>query len=180
VARKNGAEYVSHFPASRWLPRDEALLEVFVYRNEDPEHWRVEGGDTYIEVSEMDCGRCRDCASCGTCEQCWRLLWARGASIQSEYVVCELENRSWFVRDITRGASRCIHQREQVYVTTYGPRGVDVVTHGEEEGYVPPVLELVNRQGSWPDNTIFVRRTEVGSEPQRRWDPDEGAWVTLQ
>lgn len=178
VARKNGAEYVSHFPASRWLPRDDALLDVFVYHNETPQQWRVEGGGTYIDVAEADCGECSECLSCGDCEQCWHVAWGRGASTESRYIVCELEDRTWFIRDITRDESRCIHQREEVYITTYGPEGVDVIRHGADEGYSPPILELVNRNGTWPDNTIFVRRTEVSGDPQPRWDPDEGAWIT--
>ncbi|MFW6456684.1 MAG: hypothetical protein ACOC0A_00155 [Planctomycetota bacterium] len=176
VARKNGAEYVSIFPASRWLPRDNMELAVDVYRDEDPGAWEIDGGQTNLYVAEVDCTDCEQCRSCGDCERCWRLEWSRGASIQSEYLLCELEGDSWFIHDLIRDDQRCINQREEMYITTYGPEGVEVVEHGSDEGYDPPVLELINEDGASPDNTVFVRRVDA-QDAGEVWDPDEGGYV---
>ncbi|MFP4176697.1 MAG: pilus assembly protein TadG-related protein, partial [Candidatus Brocadiia bacterium] len=168
VARKNGAEYVSIFPASRWMPREDDDRAVQVYNDTDPEKWRVEGGGEFIEVEQKPCGSFDICPpgtlDCEEVENCWRVAWGHGASIDSEYIICELEDRKWTVYSPETNCweqVRAIQQREEVYTTTYGPEGVDVIRHGTDEGYDPPVLELVSEQGDVPDNTLFVRRVDA-------------------
>lgn len=183
VARKNGAEYTSIFPASRWLPHDDARLDLDVYHNEAPNSWRIEGGDTYLEVSEASCGGDSNCASCGDPQMCWEVEWGRGLSQQSRYLICEMEDRTWYLRDMIRETDICIQQREETYITTWGPEGVEVVRHGADEGYDPPILELINEDGeNWPDNVLFVRRVQVeGGEiieqAEYQWDEQAGEWV---
>lgn len=175
VARENGAEYVSMFPCSRWLPRDDTYLDVQIYRLGD-QWWRIEGGGVVMEVHGLGCGACDECSRCGTCRDCWDISWARAPSQQGSYRICELEDRRWFWRDLMSGDSACIQQTEHINVITWGPDGVRVVTHDE---FDPPWLELINDDGTFPNNTMFVRRVGGSMHDYERWDEDTQAWVTV-
>ena len=174
VASDNGGEYVSVFPCSRWLPRDDAYLTVEVWRLGN-EWWRVEGGGTTLEVQMTGCGTCQGCNGCGDCQKCWIVTGTQGVTQQGKYRICQLEDRRWFVRDMVREESICIRQTEHFQVVTWGPEGIDVVYHRE---YDPMWIELINRQGEFPQNRLFVRRYENTVQQARyKWDPEVGEWV---
>jgi len=176
IARANGGEYVSLFPCSRWLPRDDAYLSLDLFRLGDG-WWRVEGGDTTLEVQMMDCGSCRGCNGCGDCEKCWIVSYTKGLSEQGRYRICQLGDRRWYVEDLVRDESACIRQEERISIVTWGPEGVDVVRHDEHD---PPWLELINRKGTFPKNTLFVRRVGGTQQGGEVWDERVQAWVTVQ
>ena len=157
TARENGAEYVSVFPCSRWMPREDAYLTLDVFRKGD-QWWRVEGAHTILEVKREDCSRCAGCGKCGDCIECWTAYWMAGLGREEMFRICKLEDKKWFIQNLagTGGSTDevCIQQKENMYIVTYGPEGVAVIYHNE---YQPPWLELVNRTGTWPSNTMFVR-----------------------
>jgi len=175
IAQENGAEYTSMFPCSRWLPRDEAYIDLNIYRLGD-QWWRVEGGGVAMEVRERGCGVCPECASCGPCRACWDISWTVGASEEGNYRICELDDRRWFWRDLQSGDSACIQQYEYINVITWGPQGVTVVVHDDHD---PAWLELINDAGTFPNNTMFVRRTGGTVRDYEVWDEDTQAWVTV-
>ncbi|MBS3762055.1 MAG: hypothetical protein KGZ25_02005, partial [Planctomycetes bacterium] len=157
VAQENGAEYVSVFPCSRWLPRDDAYLNVEVFHPND-ECWRVQGGDTQLEVCTED-------------PQAWEITWRRGASIEGRYRVERQGEHKWYLYDYIRDSSVWIDQTTEINVVTWGPEGIEVIQH---DGF----MELINENGTPPNNRLFVRRIEgddVGSG--LHWDEEEQAWV---
>ncbi|MDP6439982.1 MAG: pilus assembly protein TadG-related protein, partial [Candidatus Brocadiia bacterium] len=174
MARENGAEYASIFPASRWLPRKDAYLSLEVDRL-GVEWWRVAGGDVAMEVQAVECATCASCASCGVCEQCWLVSWQRGASEEGLYRICQLQGRRWLLHDPLLDDKACIQQHEEFHVVTWGPEGVEVRYHNE---YNPRWLELINTNGTWPQNTMFVRNLDGVTQIARyKWDREEEEWV---
>ncbi|MDP6107284.1 MAG: pilus assembly protein TadG-related protein, partial [Candidatus Brocadiia bacterium] len=174
MARENGAEYASIFPASRWLPRKNAYLSLGVDRL-GVEWWRVAGGDVAMEVQAVECETCAHCPSCGVCRQCWLVSWQRGASEDGLYRICQLKGRRWHLRDLLLDEEACIQQHEEFHVVTWGPEGVEVLYHNDHD---PRWLELINTNGTWPRNTMFVRNLNGATQiAHYKWDREEEEWV---
>jgi len=177
TARQNGAEYVSVFPCSRWMPREDAYLTLDIFRKGE-QWWRVEGPRTVLEVKREDCSRCAGCGKCGECLECWMASWMVGLAEQEMFRFCRLKDNKWFIQNLA-GTGRssdqvCIQQKENMYIVTYGPEGVQVTYHDEFE---PRVLELTNRRGSWPSNTVFVRTYQgVVQYARYQWDAATEQW----
>jgi len=178
AALENGAEYVSLFPASRWMPRENSYLALDVYRKGE-QWWRVEGPQTTLEVKREECTGCAGCHKCGECIECWSIYWMAGLASEEMYRLCRLEDKRWFVENLM-GSGRptdevCIQQIEDTYIVTYGPEGVLVTYHNE---YQPRWLELVNLNGRWPYNTIFVRtRQGIVEYARYQWDDERDEWI---
>jgi hypothetical protein len=161
AASENGAKATSIFPASRWMPRENHYISVTLRRPRS-NHWIIEGRNERVEV-ERDDSLCSECTNCGECEKCWRISWNQGVN-SAEYIICELEDRKWFWENTYTDDSACIQQVEEFNVVTWGPEGVDVIRH-DHLGY----MELVNENGSWPSNTMFVRRRGGTVERTTYW-----------
>ena len=178
TARQNGAEYASVFPASRWLPREDAYLMLDVFQR-GPQWWRVQGPNTILEVKKDGCGACIGCNDCGECEECWTVYWMKGPARQGMYRICKLKDKRWFIENVSqRGGTLdevCIQQKDDMYVVTYGPEGVRLKYHRDHS---PPWLEVTNSNGEWPHNTFFVRQVQGVVEYARyRWDDNLDRWV---
>ena len=169
-ARENGAEYASVFPCSRWLPRENAYLSLDIYRLGE-QWWRVEGGRRAIEVR-------RESPPGGGYPHRWTISWEEGASLREAYRITQLEEHLWYIENLITGDEIWIQQEEDTFVVTYGPEAVSVTYHRE---YSPPWMELVNLNGTWPQNTVFVRTVEGRVEyAYYQWDDDSGSWVMPQ
>ncbi len=189
TATKQGARYVSQYPASRWFPRDEAYLNV---RAENPEDnwWIIEGGGEMISVRRISCDTALNMATGANrffaeCRRAWVMEWARGTE-SSRHLVVELAPPDghpnlgqWYWENLNTGDFRNIRQTEEYRVITYGPENVDVVEH---DGF----RALINTDGTWPGNTLFVRREdgafETASPPpdaEPDWEPEDDDFSPL-
>ncbi len=189
VATKQGARYASVFPSSRWFPRDDQYLAVHARRWPGDRRWRIEGGGEAIEINEIRRSEAINLASrpgfCAEFHRAWVIEWQRGID-SSRHLVVELEPidegepPQWYWEDLYTGESRCIRQTAEYRVITWGPDNIDVVYY--EEGF----RALINTDGNWPRNTMFVRRgegfLEIANPPPDAdpdWEPREGDFSTL-
>ncbi len=192
AATRQGAQYVSQYPASRWFPREDGYLDVRAERTERPEGnwWNVEGGGERISVRRISCSTALDMATdtnrfCADCQRAWVMEWRRGTQ-SSRYLIVELEAidghpdlGQWYWENLDSGESRCIRQTEDYRVVTHGPDNVDVVDY---DGF----RAIINTDGEWPDNTMFVRdhdgTLEVSTPPQDadpEWEPADDDFSPL-
>jgi len=164
TARENGAQYASIFPTSRWMPRPNAFVELDVYHL-GAQWWRVVGRDTTLEVQRTVPGG-------GGYPRCWRITWTSGAAQREGYSICQVEEHLWHIVNIETGDNIWIEQHEEMYVVTYGEQRVAIETMANG------VTKLINLNGEWPHNTIFIRRSQGTLEYARyKWDTDSEQWV---
>lgn len=184
MAKSNGGKYASVFPTQRWKPRDESY-DAWTVEKLGDQWWRVSqvSGNTVIEAKQEDCGNCTACTACGSrdCVNCWSFNLIDGASVHMNYKLCDLgtnanDEHLWLVQNLLAPAGSqitCITQTAGWVIVRWGPQGLRLIRHDDKN---PPWLELVQEDGEWPQNTIFIRHFE-GTIQQAAYKWENGQWV---